>query len=76
MADEKKTDEKKVAKDRDYAVVVQEVKDAVAALNAALEKISNDKAVAIIMDIANAKKKTGETFKQIVLKKLTKTIDL
>jgi len=70
MADEKKTDEKKVAN------VVQEVKDAVAALNAALEKISNDKAVAIIMDIANAKKKTGETFKQIVLKKLTKTIDL
>lgn len=70
MADEKKTEEKKVAN------VVQEVKDAVAALNAALEKISNDKAVAIIMDIANAKKKTGETFKQIVLKKLTKTIDL
>ena len=65
-----------MAKDRDYAVVVQEVKDAVAALNAALEKISNDKAVQVTLDISNAKKKTGETFKQIVLKKLTKTIDL
>lgn len=65
-----KTEEKKATN------IVQEIKDAVATLNAALEKISADKAVQIILDITNAKKKTGENFKQIVLKKLTKTIDL